>query len=91
MSFVHLHVHTGYSLLDGMCRIDDLLDKAIVISLVIYLIKIIPVSLKRKHFSEDALGDENGKVYAVFTKSVYAADKEFYKRKLAEKEKKNIS
>ena len=29
MSFVHLHVHTGYSLLDGMCRIDDLLDKAI--------------------------------------------------------------
>ncbi len=29
MSFVHLHVHTGYSLLDGMCRIDDLIDKAI--------------------------------------------------------------
>lgn len=25
MSFVHLHVHTEYSLLDGMCRIDDLL------------------------------------------------------------------
>lgn len=35
--------------------------------------------------------DENGKVYAVFTKSVYAADKAFYKKKLAEKEKKNIS
>ena len=31
----------------------DLLDKAIVISLVIYLIKIIPVNLKRKHFSEE--------------------------------------
>ncbi|MFA6016577.1 MAG: DNA polymerase III subunit alpha [Patescibacteria group bacterium] len=29
MSFVHLHVHTGYSLLDGMCRIDDVIDKAI--------------------------------------------------------------
>lgn len=29
MSFVHLHVHTGYSLLDGMCRIDDLIDKTI--------------------------------------------------------------
>ena len=29
MSFVHLHVHTGYSLLDGMCRIDDLIDKAV--------------------------------------------------------------
>ena len=40
----------------------DLLDKAVVISLVIYLIKIIPVNLKRKHFSEDALGDENGKI-----------------------------
>lgn len=26
--------------------------------------------------------DESGKVYAVFNKSVYAADKEFYKRKL---------
>lgn len=26
--FVHLHVHTEYSLLDGMCRIDNLLDKA---------------------------------------------------------------
>ncbi len=29
MSFVHLHLHTGYSLLDGMCRIDDIIDKAI--------------------------------------------------------------
>ncbi len=29
MSFVHLHLHTGYSLLDGMCRIDDVIDKAI--------------------------------------------------------------
>lgn len=27
MSFVHLHVHTEYSLLDGACRIDRLLDK----------------------------------------------------------------
>ena len=27
MSFVHLHVHTEYSLLDGMCRIDDILQK----------------------------------------------------------------
>lgn len=26
--FVHLHVHTEYSLLDGMCRIDKLLEKA---------------------------------------------------------------
>lgn len=26
--FVHLHVHTEYSLLDGMCRIDGLLEKA---------------------------------------------------------------
>ncbi|KKP59482.1 MAG: polymerase III alpha subunit protein [Candidatus Roizmanbacteria bacterium GW2011_GWA2_34_18] len=29
MNFVHLHLHTGYSLLDGMCRIDDVIDKAI--------------------------------------------------------------
>ena len=27
MSFVHLHVHTEYSLLDGMCRIGDILQK----------------------------------------------------------------
>ncbi|MDO8609450.1 MAG: DNA polymerase III subunit alpha [bacterium] len=28
MSFVHLHVHTEYSLLDGMCRITDVIKKA---------------------------------------------------------------
>ncbi len=28
MSFVHLHVHTQYSLLDGNCRIKDLIDAA---------------------------------------------------------------
>lgn len=28
MSFVHLHVHSGYSLLDGMCQIDSLIEKA---------------------------------------------------------------
>lgn len=28
-NFVHLHVHSEYSLLDGACRIDDLLDTAI--------------------------------------------------------------
>ncbi len=27
MSFVHLHVHTEYSLLDGACRINDLMDR----------------------------------------------------------------
>ncbi len=27
MAFTHLHVHTEYSLLDGACRIDKLLDK----------------------------------------------------------------
>ena len=26
--FVHLHVHTEYSLLEGMCRIDDLIEQA---------------------------------------------------------------
>ena len=25
--FVHLHLHTEYSLLDGACRIDELLDQ----------------------------------------------------------------
>lgn len=29
MSFVHLHLHTGYSLLDGMCRIEDVISKAL--------------------------------------------------------------
>lgn len=28
MTFVHLHVHTEYSLLDGMCRIEEVLQKA---------------------------------------------------------------
>jgi len=28
MAFVHLHVHTEFSLLDGMCRIGDILQKA---------------------------------------------------------------
>ena len=28
MSFVHLHVHTEYSLLDGACRIKDLAKRA---------------------------------------------------------------
>lgn len=27
--FTHLHLHTQYSLLDGACRLDDLLDRAI--------------------------------------------------------------
>ena len=27
MSFVHLHVHTEYSLLDGACRIDQIMDR----------------------------------------------------------------
>ena len=31
--------------------------------------------------------DEHGKVYAVFTKTIYAANKEFYKKKLAAKQK----
>ena len=26
--FVHLHLHTEYSLLDGACRIDEVLDRA---------------------------------------------------------------
>ena len=28
MAFAHLHVHTEYSLLDGACRIERLLDTA---------------------------------------------------------------
>lgn len=28
MSFVHLHVHSEYSLLDGMCRMDDYIEQA---------------------------------------------------------------
>ena len=26
-AFVHLHVHSEYSLLDGACRIDQLMDR----------------------------------------------------------------
>ena len=28
MDFVHLHLHTEYSLLDGCCRIKQLIDRA---------------------------------------------------------------
>ncbi len=28
-SFVHLHLHTKYSMLDGACRIDDVMEKAL--------------------------------------------------------------
>ena len=28
MSFVHLHVHSEFSLLDGACRIDELAKRA---------------------------------------------------------------
>ena len=28
-NFIHLHVHSEYSLLDGACKINDLVDKAI--------------------------------------------------------------
>ena len=28
MSFVHLHVHTEFSLLDGACRIEGLVERA---------------------------------------------------------------
>ena len=27
--FVHLHVHSEYSILDGACRIDDLVARAV--------------------------------------------------------------
>ncbi|MCX7704239.1 MAG: PHP domain-containing protein, partial [Planctomycetota bacterium] len=27
MSFVHLHLHTDYSLLDGACRLDNVIEK----------------------------------------------------------------
>lgn len=29
MSFVHLHIHSEYSLLDGACIIDDLVQRAV--------------------------------------------------------------
>ena len=29
MSFVHLHLHSEYSLLDGACRIEELMDRAV--------------------------------------------------------------
>src|SRR6187455_36830 len=31
--FVHLHLHTEYSLLDGACRIDELLDQAVALNM----------------------------------------------------------
>ena len=32
-NFVHLHLHSEYSLLDGACRIDDLINKAVDLSM----------------------------------------------------------
>src|SRR6478752_3977684 len=31
--FVHLHLHTEFSLLDGACRIDELLDQAVALKM----------------------------------------------------------
>ena len=31
--FVHLHLHTEFSLLDGACRIDEVLDQAVVLGM----------------------------------------------------------
>ncbi len=31
--FVHLHLHTEYSLLDGACRVDELLDQALLLNM----------------------------------------------------------
>jgi DNA polymerase-3 subunit alpha len=33
VDFVHLHLHTEYSLLDGACRIDELLDQAVALKM----------------------------------------------------------
>src|SRR5579884_2937535 len=32
-NFVHLHVHSDYSLLDGACRIDRLMDRALALGM----------------------------------------------------------
>jgi DNA polymerase-3 subunit alpha len=32
-NFVHLHVHSDYSLLDGACRIDRLMDRAVALGM----------------------------------------------------------
>ena len=31
--FVHLHLHTEFSLLDGACRIDEVLDQAVALKM----------------------------------------------------------
>src|SRR5256885_8013778 len=31
--FIHLHLHTEFSLLDGACRIDELLDQAVALKM----------------------------------------------------------
>jgi len=31
--FVHLHLHTEFSLLDGACRIDEVLDEAVALGM----------------------------------------------------------
>jgi DNA polymerase-3 subunit alpha len=33
LNFVHLHVHSDYSLLDGACRIDRLMDRAVALGM----------------------------------------------------------
>ena len=33
MAFTHLHVHSEYSLLDGACRVGDLVDRAMELGL----------------------------------------------------------
>ena len=36
--FVHLHIHTEYSLLDGACRIDQLMDRVMYFQQLFFLL-----------------------------------------------------
>ena len=35
MSFIHLHVHSQYSFLDGASSLDELLDKAVTLKMLL--------------------------------------------------------
>ena len=60
VDFIHLHLHTQYSILDGACRIKDMVDKAVALGMrgaaitdhgnLFGIIEFVEVASKQEHF-----------------------------------------
>ena len=67
--FVHLHLHTEFSLLDGACRIEELLDKCVELKM--------PAAAITEH------GNMFSSRFPIFGRVVYVADPELVKEVFA--------